>query len=240
MAILDWLAPFISGGAAIGSAIAGQPTTGQGSNLTFEQQRQLALALAAYQDPSKRAWVEEMMKKYPEFQELPIGPESMALARRMMGGELPTGVEQAYGAGAEREYGGLLSGLSDIGAGPSSLASARAGVMGKLGERVAGARERAVEQGIAFAPKAFEMGMTPQAMALAKWKAEQDIFQTTPGAAYMPGVGGGEGGVWQPGQIDIYGRKVLPPGQAYAGNPVAPAKRQAFALSALRNKLSLY
>jgi hypothetical protein len=56
-------------------------------------------------------------------------------------------------------------------------------------------------------------------MALAKWKAEQDIFQTTPGAAYMPGVGGGEGGVWQPGQIDEWGRKVLPPGQSYAMGP---------------------
>jgi len=212
-----WLIPsLITGGATVGSALASQPKTGVGGQLTLEQQKELALALASYQDPAKRAWAEQMMQKYPTFQEGTVGPESIALARRMMGGELVPAVERAYGQAAEREYGGLLSGLSDIGAGPSSLATARAAVMGRLGERTALARERAVEQGMGFAPTAYSMEMAPQLAALAKWGAEKDIFQTTPGAAYIspipspaatkkkgggksPGGGGGmKYGMWNP------------------------------------------
>jgi hypothetical protein len=178
--------PLITGAAGVASSLASQPKTGVGGQLTLEQQKELALAQMGYQDPAKRAWAEQMMGKYPEFQEGKLGPESVALARRMMGGELVPGVEKAYGAGAEREYGGMLSGLSDIGAGPSSLASARAGVMGRLGETTALAKQRAVEQGMAFAPTAYGMEMAPQLAALQKWGAEQNLFQTTPGAAYMP------------------------------------------------------
>jgi len=167
---------------AIAAALIGGAATGISAGAAAP--KDTSLAALKYKDPERKAWAEQMMGKYPTFQEGTLGPASIALAKRMMAGGLVPGVEQAYGAGAEREYGGLLSGLSDIGAGPSSLAAARAAVMGRLGERIAGARERAVEQGLSFAPTAYGMEQAPQLAALARWEAEKNLYQTTPGAFY--------------------------------------------------------
>lgn len=150
----------------------------------------------------RRKWAEQMAKMYPGFKQPELGPESMALASRMMRGGLAPGVEQAYGGGAEREVGGLRSMLSEIGAGPASMGLARAGAMRKLGETMGGARERAVEAGMGFAPQAFEMGMKPYEAERAKWGDISNLFLQTPGAAYHPGggwtpesmFGGGGGG----------------------------------------------
>jgi len=167
-------------------------------------------------EPEVRNWAREMARKYPQFQELALGPESMALASRMMGGELVPGVEKAYGAGAEREVGGLRSMLSEIGAGPASMGLARAGVMGRLGTDVAGARERAVTAGMGFAPQAFEMGLKPYEAAQRKWGDISNLFLQTPGAAYyagnMPGsepgaiFGGGGGAPATPAQTAMQNR----------------------------------
>lgn len=181
--------PAIAGAATIaGSALRAK---GQRAATREEAAAQERIAALQYKlRPERRAWAEYMMGKYPTDMG-PLGPESVALARRLMGGELVPGVERTYGAGAEREYGGLASRLSEIGAGPATMALARAGVMRRLGETLGGARERAVEAGMGFAPEAYLM--SPEMAALQKWGAERDIFLETPGAAYMPGVAGAPG-----------------------------------------------
>ena len=128
----------------------------------------------------QKAWAEKMAGQYPAYTPSTVSPQMVALTRRMMEGKLPQGVEQAYGAGAEREYGGMLGSLADIGAGPATLALARRGVMQGLGERTAQARMGAVQAGLGAAPGAFMMEQAPYQALVRRW---QDIVGMYPAQA---------------------------------------------------------
>lgn len=139
-----------------------------------------------------KRWATRMGKRYPEIKpmELPgIAPEAADLISRLMSGELPTGVSRALGGGAERAYGAQLSGLSDIGAGPATLAGMRGDIMGRLGEQKAMLGWQGMQTGLAAVP-----GISGIFTGAQKWDAEQlrkrwtdiaNLFMQVPGAAAM-------------------------------------------------------
>jgi len=141
--------------------------------------------------PERKAWVEQYAGKYPGLQplQLPgIAPEAASLISNLMSGQLPQGVSQALGGGAERAYGSALSGLSDIGAGPATLAGMRGDIMGRLGEQKAMMGWQGMQAGLGAVPAMSELMMQPQKWSYAtqqrKWQDIADLFLQTPGAAY--------------------------------------------------------
>lgn len=142
--------------------------------------------------PGAQRWATGMAGQYPELAglELPgIGQEAVDLISRLMSGQLPTGVSQALGGGAERAYGAALSGLSDIGAGPATLAGMRGDIMGRLGEQKALMGWQGMQTGLGRVGEISELMMQPQ-----KWGAEAQrkrwtdiaqLFLQTPGAAQL-------------------------------------------------------
>lgn len=139
---------------------------------------------------SGRRWAGQMAGKYakpPELQLPGIGQEAVDLISRLMTGQLPTGVSQALGGGAERAYGAGLSGLADIGAGPATLAGMRGDIMGRLGEQKAMLGWQGMQAGLGAVPGISRLMMEP-----AKWGYEQQsqrwrdiaqMFLAQPGVA---------------------------------------------------------
>jgi len=166
------------------AAIIGAATMGSTALAGKSQEQAAKEAKEFVPSEIQKAWAEKMGGEYPAYTPSTVSPEMVALTRRMMEAKLPEGVEQAYGAGAEREYGGMLGSLADIGAGPATLALARRGVMQGLGERIAQARMGAVEKGLSFAPSAFLMEQAPYQAAVRRW---QDIVGMYPEQAKFLG-----------------------------------------------------
>lgn len=168
-----WALPVAAGVSALGSALKKTP-------------EQYPINWAG------KRWATRMGKRYPEIKplELPeIAPEAADLISKLMSGQLPQGVSQALGGGAERAYGAQLSGLSDIGAGPATLAGMRGDIMGRLGEQKAMLGWQGMQTGLQAAPQISELMMQPQ-----KWDATQlrqrwtdiaNLFMQVPGAAGM-------------------------------------------------------
>lgn len=139
---------------------------------------------------SGRRWAAQMAGRYgapPELQLPGIAPEAVSLISNLMRGELPTGVSRALGGGAERAYGGLLAGLSDIGAGPATLAGARAGIMGRLGEQKALMGWQGMQAGLGAVPGISRLMMEPakwgyEAQAQ-RWRDIAQMYLAQPGVA---------------------------------------------------------
>lgn len=141
-----------------------------------------------------RYWAGSMAKKYPGLQplQLPgIAPEAADLVSRLMSGQLPTGVSQALGGGAERAYGAQLSGLADIGAGPATLAGMRGDIMGRLGEQKALMGWQGMQAGLGAVPQISELMMQPQKWGYEtqqrKWQDIANMYIQSGAAKLKPG-----------------------------------------------------
>ena len=140
---------------------------------------------------SGRRWAGQMAGRYqaPPTLQLPgIAPEAVDLISRLMTGQLPTGVSRALGGGAERAYGGMLSGLADIGAAPATLAGMRGDIYGRLGEQKALMGWQGMQAGLGAVPGISQLMMEPQ-----KWGYEQQAQRWRDIAQMMlaqPGVAG--------------------------------------------------
>ena len=168
---LEWGLPLAAGISAIGGAIGGREEPSY--RKSYAQQ----------------LWARGMAGAYPELRplELPgIAPEAAGLISRLMTGELPTGVSRALGGGAERAYGATLAGLADIGAGPATLAGARAGIMGRLGEQKALMGWQGMQAGLGAVPAISQLMMEPQKWGYEtqqrKWQDIANLFLQTRGA----------------------------------------------------------
>lgn len=179
--VIDWALPIAAAVTATGSALsAGGGKDGKMARYPREKNVQHLL--------------HEMIAKYPQLKglELPgIAPEATDLISRLMTGQLPTGVSQALGGGAERAYGAQLSGLSDIGAGPATLAGMRGDIMGRLGEQKAMLGWQGMQAGLQAVPQISELMMQPQkwgaAQQRARWTDIANLFAQHPTGAYLTG-----------------------------------------------------